>query len=75
MNRAMAKIFGFLNAVVAIVIIAASIYVGDMTSHLYKLSNGALVGLVAGVFVAALLCGPMALLMAMLSELTRIRKK
>jgi hypothetical protein len=77
MNRAMAEIFGVINAFAAIVIIGVGGLIGhQLGRHYFAFSpdTGTVVGLVGGALVASLICGPMALLVAMLGELTRIRK-
>ena len=77
MNRAMAEIFGFINALAAIVIIGAGGLIGhELSRYYYAFSpdTGTVVGLIGGALVASLICGPVALLVAMLGELTRIRK-
>jgi len=72
MNGAIASIFGFLNAVAAIAIIAIGFIGGTIMTTQYP--SAPLIGIVLGLLIAALFCGPMALLVAMLGELKRIRK-
>lgn len=84
MNRAIAEIFGVLNALAAIAIILSGTFLGQTlwgaytytsVNHSIHVSLGLIVSLLASVFVAVILCGPMALLIAMLGELTRIRQE
>lgn len=74
MNRAMAEIFGFLNAVVAIAVIAVGFVIGNYASSLYHEPSYTVLGIALGVLLAAMFCGPIALLVAMYGELKRIRK-
>ena len=74
MNTAMTLIFGFLNALAALAIIVVGFVAGNMIGHVYYLPGAASIGAALGVLVAALFCGPMALLVAMHGELRHIRK-
>jgi hypothetical protein len=69
MNRFLANAVGFLNALIAVVIIVAGAVAGAIQGLVY-----AVIGAVLGLAVAVLICGLLALALDIRNELVQIRK-
>ena len=70
MNRLLAGTVGFLNGLLAIILVVAGAVAGSASIHVAGFVLGGILGLVA----AAIICGFLALVIDIRSELVRIRE-
>jgi DNA integrity scanning protein DisA with diadenylate cyclase activity len=70
MNRLLAGTVRFLNGLLAIILVIAGAVVGSVYSH----ALGFVLGGISGLVLAAIICGFLALVIEIRSELVRIRE-
>lgn len=74
MNRVMAASIGFLNGLIAAILIAGGMLVGAISSQGPQVVIGILIGAIIGFIIALIACGILALFIEMRAELVRIRE-
>ena len=73
MNHFLASIVGFLNGLLALILIIGGAAIGSTLEDQFDI-NGVVIGLIVGVILAVVVCGLLAIFISMRNELIAIRR-
>lgn len=73
MNHFLASIVGFLNGLLALILIIGGAAIGSLLENQFNI-NGVVIGLIAGVILAVVVCGLLAIFISIRNELILIRR-
>lgn len=73
MNHFLASIVGFLNGLLALILIIGGAAIGSTLEDQFDI-NGVVIGLIVGIILAVVVCGLLAIFISMRNELIAIRR-
>ena len=73
MNHFLASIVGFLNGLLALILIIGGAAIGSTLEDQFDI-NGVVIGLIVGIILAVVVCGLLAIFISMRNELIGIRR-